>query len=128
MDLEDQYLQMVNQALVGAVPCLVKSRQRTTPKGRGTLQESITGRSDRRGRGFRVTVEQDGDKAPHGQIINNPKQPSGRITAKGRALRFESGGNTIFRKSVEQSTKHKGWWDDFDWVGQFEKCLGRQLL
>ena len=129
MTIEQEIRALAAKAVAGAAPCIQERRRSTAPRDTGELAGSIDAavRSARGGNTFRVRVAQDDRKAPHGPIINNPK--GGRIEAKpGGALGpFQHAGQTMFRRSVRQSTVHKGWWEDWDWIGEFESCLKAQL-
>lgn len=114
-----------------ASECIQVRRRATAPRDTGELVASITASAPKRvGRNsFRVTVEQDSTAAPHGQIINNPSAPGGRIyPRRAKALGpFQYAGQTMLRASVRQSTEHAGWWDDgrgWNWEREWASCLG----
>lgn len=125
--LRDDLISHVNTAVFSSIGCIEQKRQSTAPKATGQLARSIRATyGGRRGNTYRVKVRQNERQAPHGPIINNPKARGGRIFSSrpGGFLRFEgSSGDTVYRRSVKQSTVHKDWWDDFEWIAEFEDCL-----
>lgn len=127
-NLETDLLRLLTDAVSGGASCMERKRQVKAPKDTGKLAGSIGVKPEgRSGDRISVVFEQDEEAAPHGPIINNPQ--AGRITAKNaQALGpFQHAGQTMFRRSVEQSTVHKGWWDDFDYVREFESCVRGRL-
>lgn len=117
----------MEQAVNRAVPCIQEQAQAKAPRRTGTLASSIHATVKPQGKGWRITVEQDDGEAPYGVPLDRPS--GGRIYPRGaQALGpFQFAGETMFRRSVQQSTAHKGWWTDYPWQTTAEQCLNEGL-
>lgn len=129
MTIENDLLQLLTNAVSSSTGCMAAKRRAETPRGEtGKLQESVSVTAEgRNGGSIDVLFEQDESVAPHGPIINNPS--GGRIEAQNaEALGpFQFAGQNMFRRSVRQSVEHKGWWDEFAFVNEFEACVRPKL-
>lgn len=108
--------------------CMELRVRQAAPFDTGELSRSIrSGPVSVAGSVASFEITQDAGQAQHGPILENitpgATRPKSALSARGRpsALRFDPGGGEIFRRSIQRSTVHRGWWSDMP----FDQFLGQ---
>jgi len=125
--LADDVRRWAAEVATSGASCLEAKLRAKAPRDTGQLAGSISVTTTVRRATITVTARQDDSVAPHGPILN---YADGKRIYPRRAKvlgPFQVNGRTMFARSVQQSTKHRGWWDNYPWQSEFDDCL-RQAL